>query len=123
MKRKNAAAVALGRKGGMKGGPARAAMLTPEQRSQSARNAVTARWARAEASQATATKKDIMSTSRKALDHKRVKQPTRTNPVDTSDKALVTLLNRLRATVDPTEIRELSDQIERVVFHKQFRNA
>jgi hypothetical protein len=31
MKRKNAAAVALGRKGGMKGGPARAASLTPEQ--------------------------------------------------------------------------------------------
>jgi len=46
-----------------------------------------------------------------------------TNPVDTSDKALLSLLNRLKVTVDPAEIRELSDQIERVVFHKQFRNA
>ena len=46
-KRKNPYAVALGRKGGKKGGPARAANMTPEQRSESARNAVTARWAKA----------------------------------------------------------------------------
>jgi len=45
-KRKNPYAVALGRKGGRKGGPARAANMTPEQRSESARNAVTARWAK-----------------------------------------------------------------------------
>ena len=45
-KRKNPYAVALGRKGGRKGGPARAASMTPEQRSESAKNAVTARWAR-----------------------------------------------------------------------------
>jgi len=36
----------LGRKGGKKGGPARAAAMTAEQRSESARKAVTARWAR-----------------------------------------------------------------------------
>jgi hypothetical protein len=36
----------LGRKGGLKGGPARAAAMTPEQRSESARKAVTARWAK-----------------------------------------------------------------------------
>jgi hypothetical protein len=35
----------LGKKGGKKGGPARAAAMTPEQRSESARKAVTARWA------------------------------------------------------------------------------
>ena len=35
----------LGKKGGKKGGPARAAGMTPEQRSESARKAVTARWA------------------------------------------------------------------------------
>jgi len=46
-KRKNPAAVALGRKGGKKGGPARAASMTPEERSASARNAVQARWAKA----------------------------------------------------------------------------
>jgi hypothetical protein len=45
-KRKNPAAVALGRKGGKKGGPARAASLTKEQLSESARNAVMARWAK-----------------------------------------------------------------------------
>lgn len=45
-KRKNPAAVALGRKGGLKGGPARAKKLTPEERSESARKAVIARWAK-----------------------------------------------------------------------------
>ena len=44
MKRKNPAAVALGRRGGLKGGKARAAVLTAEERSDSARRAVLARW-------------------------------------------------------------------------------
>jgi hypothetical protein len=37
----------LGRKGGKKGGPARAANMTAEQRSESARKAVLARWKKA----------------------------------------------------------------------------
>ena len=41
---KNAAAVALGALGGKKGGAARAAALTPEQRAQIARVAAGARW-------------------------------------------------------------------------------
>ncbi len=41
---KDPAAVALGRKGGLKGGKARAAKLTPEQRSEIARKAAAARW-------------------------------------------------------------------------------
>lgn len=41
---KNAAAVALGRRGGLKGGKARAAALTAEQRSEAARKAARARW-------------------------------------------------------------------------------
>ena len=41
---KDPAAVALGRKGGLKGGKARAAKLTPEQRAESARKAARARW-------------------------------------------------------------------------------
>lgn len=45
--RKDPAAVALGRKGGLKGGPARAAKMTAEERSESARKAVLARWAKA----------------------------------------------------------------------------
>src|SRR5687768_14730541 len=41
---RRAAAAALGRRGGLKGGKARAAKLTPEQRSESARKAAEARW-------------------------------------------------------------------------------
>jgi len=41
---KDPAAVALGRKGGLKGGKARAAKLTPEQRSEIAKRAAQARW-------------------------------------------------------------------------------
>lgn len=42
--KKNAAAVALGRLGGKKGGAARAANLTPEQRSEIAKKAAAKRW-------------------------------------------------------------------------------
>jgi len=38
--------VSMGKKGGKIGGPARAAKLTKEQRSESARKAVMARWAK-----------------------------------------------------------------------------
>lgn len=43
---KDPAAVALGRRGGLKGGRARADKLTPEQRSEVARRAAAARWTR-----------------------------------------------------------------------------
>jgi hypothetical protein len=43
---KNPAAVALGKLGGAKGGRARAANMTPEERAESARKAATARWKR-----------------------------------------------------------------------------
>ena len=100
VKRKNPAAVALGRKGGKKGGFARAAKLSPAQRSESARKAVLARWARA--------------------NHK----PSNEAPaIKTSDNALLALLKRIKATDDPTEIKQLSDQLERVIFHKQFGTA
>lgn len=42
---KNPHAAALGRAGGLKGGKARAAKLTPEQRSEIARKAARQRWA------------------------------------------------------------------------------
>jgi hypothetical protein len=41
---KDPAAVALGRKGGLKGGKARAAKMAPEQRAEIARKAAKARW-------------------------------------------------------------------------------
>jgi hypothetical protein len=43
---RNPAAVELGRKGGLKGGKARAARMTPEERSRAARQAAAARWSR-----------------------------------------------------------------------------
>jgi len=45
-KKKDPHAVALGRKGGLKGGKARAQKLTSEQRSEIARKAADARWSR-----------------------------------------------------------------------------
>ena len=104
-KKKDPAAVALGRKGGKKGGPARAASLTPEQRSESARKAVQARWARA--------KRGGNEFQHEAL------------PAigDTSDRAALTLLKRIKAAKDQTEIRQLTDQLQRVIFHKQYKNV
>lgn len=43
----------IGRKGGKKGGPARAAKMTPEQRSESASKAARAKWAQIRAKDAT----------------------------------------------------------------------
>jgi len=45
-KKKNPAAVALGRLGGLKGGPARAAKLSAERRVEIARKAIAARWSK-----------------------------------------------------------------------------
>jgi len=98
-KKKNPAAVALGRRGGKKGGPARAAKLTPSQRSESARKAVEARWAKA--------KEGIRPTS----------------TMDTSDHAVLALLKRIKETNDRSEIRRLSNRLERLIFHKQYANA
>ncbi len=123
--RKNAAAVALGRKGGKKGGPARAAKLTPEQRRESARKAVQARWAKAkEPNNYVVRKKADMSI--KTLDKidsnitDAVHAPA---VVDTSDRALLELLKRLKKANNPTEVRQISSQLEKVIFHKQVRNA
>ena len=47
-RKKNPAAVALGKLGGRKGGAARAAKLTPDERKEIAQKAAKARWARVE---------------------------------------------------------------------------
>jgi hypothetical protein len=52
---KNPAAVALGRRGGLKGGKARAKALSPEQRKQSAQDAANARWEHVRAAKAKAS--------------------------------------------------------------------
>jgi hypothetical protein len=46
MSKKNPHAVALGKMGGSKGGKRRAANLSPEERSASAKKAAVARWAK-----------------------------------------------------------------------------
>jgi len=46
VKEKNPAAVALGRLGGLKGGKARAASLTPKKRKEIAQKAAQTRWAK-----------------------------------------------------------------------------
>jgi hypothetical protein len=103
MAKKNPAAVALGRAGGKRGGPARAARLTPAQRSESARNAVKARWAKA----------------RKQSGFHRVTELARSVPINTSDGAMLDILKRIRSAKSATEIRRLSRQLERVILHKQ----
>ena len=90
--KKNAAAVALGRRGGKKGGPARAAKLTPEQRSESARKAVQARWSKA--APATAA-------------------------LDTSKKAFHLCLKRIKEAKNEKELRRLTEELQRIVFHQQ----
>src|ERR1039457_6355433 len=82
--KKDPAAVALGRKGGKKGGPARAAALTPEQRSASARKAVQARWAK----------------SKKGRDRKEAAPAAPS--FDTSKKALHLCLRRITTSEEHT---------------------
>lgn len=98
--KKNPAAVALGRKGGIRGGPARAAKLTPEQRTESARKAIQARWSKAKRRSAPAT------------------------PVpDTSKTALHLCLRRIKSAKDETELRRLTEELQRIVFHRQYQNS
>lgn len=110
---KNQAAVALGRKGGKKGGPARAARLTPEERSESARKAVLARWAKARADES-ATKPVVLTR----------KKVSRSNePLSLSKKSLDLCLRRLKNAKGESEIRRLTEELQRIVFHKQYANA
>jgi hypothetical protein len=127
-KRKNPAAVALSRLGAKKGGHARAAKLTPAQRSESARKAVQARWANAKSGSGhiVAKRANLGSTNMDArnVNEFRAKiDEAAASTADTSDQALLSLLKRIKATNDRTEIRRLSDQIERAIFHKQYENS
>ncbi len=42
---------------------------------------------------------------------------------DSSDGAVLELLKRIKAATDPVEVKQLSDQLERVIFHKQFKDS
>jgi hypothetical protein len=105
VKEKDPAAVALGRKGGKKGGPARAAALTPEQRSASARKAVQARWAK----------------SKKGRDQ--IEAAPAAPSFDTSKKALHLCLRRIKDAKNENELRRLTEELQRIVFHRQYLHA
>lgn len=42
---------------------------------------------------------------------------------DTSNRAFLSLLKRYKATNEPSEMQDLSERIERMIFHKQHENA
>jgi len=124
-KKKNPAAVTLGRKGGKKGGPARAAKLTSEQRSQNARKAVQARWAKVKAgSDSAVLRKNDIGTKTLGLSSKEIDEASpATAVVDISRKALHLCLKRIRDAKDESEIRRLTEELQRIVFHRQYQNA
>jgi hypothetical protein len=89
----------LAKRGANKGGLARAARLTPEQRSESARKAVMARWGKLPSNG---------SAQGAAL---------------TSNEALHRCLDRLKEAKTESELRRLTEELQRIVFHKQYENA
>ena len=82
VKPNNPAAVALGRKGGKKGGPARAAAPLHSKGSETT-------------------------------------PPT----FDTSKKALHACLKRIKDAKDDNELRRLTEELQKIVFYRQYRNA
>jgi hypothetical protein len=105
-RRKNPAAVALSRLGAKKGGVARAAALTPAERSESARKAVQARWAKSK------NGREEMSQTAPA-----------TPLIDTSKRALHLCLKRIKNAKNDDELRRLTQELQRIVFHRQYKNA
>jgi len=127
LKKKDPAAVALGRKGGEKGGPARAARLTPDERSASARRAVQARWAKKAkdgSGHVVLKSKDMgikkFGESRK--EQMREAAPA-TKVLDTSRKALHRCLEQIKEAKNESELRRLTEELQMIVFHTQYRNA
>lgn len=43
--------------------------------------------------------------------------------LDTSKKALHLCLKRIKAAKDESELRRLTEELQRIVFHKQYQNA
>ena len=125
VKKKNPAAVALGRKGGKKGGPARAVKLTPEQRTESARRAVQARWAKKAKEglgSIVLTGKDMASKKLGEL-HNEEKSEAASAVLGTSKKALHLCLKHIKEAKSDSELRRLTDELQKIVFHRQYRNA
>ncbi len=126
-KKKNPAAVALGRKGGKKGGPARAVKLTPEQRSESARKAVQARWAKKAKvgiGSIALTGKDKGIKKFGELNKEEMSEAAIAATVlGTSKKALHLCLKQIKEAKSESELRRLTEELQKIVFHRQYRNA
>jgi hypothetical protein len=106
-KQRSPAAIGLAGKGGKKGGPARAVRLTPEKRSENARKPVSARGPKSGNGSPGDARESTPANSR----------------LSTSKQALHIRLKRLKNAKDESEIRRLTDELQRIVFHKQYRNA
>ena len=106
MKQRNPATIPLAGKGGKKGGPARAAQLTPEKRSENTRKAVPARRPKGGNGSSDDGRESMLAHS-----------------LSGSKQALHNCLKRLKDAKDESEIRRLTDELQRIVFHKQYRNA
>ncbi|MBZ5622383.1 MAG: hypothetical protein LAQ69_27170 [Acidobacteriia bacterium] len=115
-KQKDPAAVELGRKGGKKGGPARAAALTPEQRSASARKAVQARWAKPKLGDGhIVSKSKTVKTSGKFHN----KRPETTlSAFSVSKRALHACLKRIKDAKDDNELRRLTEELQNMTRQK-----
>jgi len=124
--KKDPAAVALGRKGGIKGGPARAARLTPAERSESARKAVRARWTKAKegSGHIDLNTKGMGIQKSRQFPKAEMSETAPAGPVlDTSRRALHLCLKRIKDAKDENEIRRLTEELQKIVFHKQYQNA
>jgi len=122
-KKKDPAAVALGRKGGKKGGPARAAKLTAAQRSDSARKAVVARWSKARTGKDRKGKGADPGIKKSSRVKAEVNEALPARPLDTSKKALHLCLKRIKEAKDEDEIRRLARELQRIVFYRQYQDA
>ena len=78
--------------------------MTAEQRSASARSAVPARWARAK-----------VTTQRTTAPN--------TPALETSKEGLHLCLERIKNATNVAELRRLTEELQRIVFHKQYKNA
>ena len=94
--KKNPAVVILDRNGGKRIGRARTAKFTPVQRSESAR---------------------------KALREKILEADQADTVLDTSKKALHLCLKRIKNAKNETELHRLTEELQKIVFYKQYENA
>lgn len=72
--------------------------------------------ARAVSRQTGKTKNGVKHTASKS-------RPNTKGGNDTSDQAMLALLEPIKQASNAEEIRRLSDQLEQVIFHKQFKDA